>query len=105
MGFYFFYFYYFLGFILLFCGNSVTNVYGSIHEYKNEAFIAQSNAFLFHGGSEGLYASKVVDSSSSSSSSDKPLKVKGKSFIRYILILIFMILFEMNLFAIFFRFD
>ncbi|KAL6139015.1 hypothetical protein ACLB2K_064293 [Fragaria x ananassa] len=48
----------------------------SIHEYRNEAFKPQSNAFFFHGGSEGLYASKVVDSSSDS-------HVKGKSFIRF----------------------
>ncbi|KAL6132940.1 hypothetical protein ACLB2K_065177 [Fragaria x ananassa] len=48
----------------------------SIHEYRNEAFKPQSNAFFFHGGSEGLYASKVVNSSSDS-------HVKGKSFIRF----------------------
>ncbi|XP_062003817.1 uncharacterized protein LOC133721266 [Rosa rugosa] len=55
----------------------------SIHEYRNEAFTPQSNAFFFHGGSEGLYASKVVDSSSSSSSSSSDTHVKGKSFIRF----------------------
>lgn len=60
----------------------------SIHEYGRESFIPQSDAFFFHGGSEGLYASKLRHDSSSSSSSadqssstsDKPLK--GKSFIR-----------------------
>ena len=52
----------------------------SIHEYRYEAFTPQSNAFFFHGGSEGLYASKFHNSSSSSSQDNKPLK--GKSFIR-----------------------
>lgn len=51
----------------------------SIHEYRRESFSPQSNAFFFHGGSEGLYASKVHDSSNAVSQ-DKPLK--GKSFIR-----------------------
>ncbi|KAK2981842.1 hypothetical protein RJ640_010359 [Escallonia rubra] len=55
---------------------SIIHVNGSIHEYQKEPFIPQSNAFFFHGGSEGLYASKAHDSSSP----DKP--VKGKSFIR-----------------------
>ncbi|XP_044493523.1 transmembrane protein 87B-like [Mangifera indica] len=80
-----YFYHYFLGFLIFCLCNLVADVNGSIHEYKNEAFIEQSNAFFFHGGSEGLYASKVVDSSSSSSSSssspDKPLK--GKSFIRF----------------------
>lgn len=51
----------------------------SIHDYRRESFSPQSNAFFFHGGSEGLYASKVHDSSNELSQ-DKPLK--GKSFIR-----------------------
>ncbi|KAM5560685.1 hypothetical protein ABKV19_021714 [Rosa sericea] len=62
-----------VGLILIINGCSA-----SIHEYRNEAFTPQSNAFFFHGGSEGLYASKVVDSSSSSDT-----HVKGKSFIRF----------------------
>ncbi|XP_061369495.1 uncharacterized protein LOC133312342 [Gastrolobium bilobum] len=32
-------------------------VNGSIHDYSNEHFTHSSNAFFFHGGSEGLYAS------------------------------------------------
>jgi hypothetical protein len=52
----------------------------SIHEYRYEAFTPRSNAFFFHGGSEGLYASKVHNSSSTSSQDNKHLK--GKSFIR-----------------------
>lgn len=54
----------------------VVQVGASIHEYKNEAFIPRFNSFFFHGGSEGLYASKVHDTSE-----DKPLN--GKSFIRF----------------------
>ncbi|XP_059666849.1 uncharacterized membrane protein YHL071W-like [Cornus florida] len=55
-------------------------VRASIHEYKNEAFIPRFNSFFFHGGSEGLYASKVHDTSKNTSE-DKPLN--GKSFIRF----------------------
>ncbi|KAM7491829.1 hypothetical protein LguiA_034750 [Lonicera macranthoides] len=64
-----------LGLLLCFC--SIVEVRGSIHEYSNEAFIPRFNSFFFHGGSEGLYASKVhrVDTE------DKPLS--GKSFIRF----------------------
>ncbi|CAL5364009.1 unnamed protein product [Camellia sinensis] len=66
----------------------IIEVRGSIHEYKNEAFIPRFNSFFFHGGNEGLYASKVHDisistsiSNSTSTSEDKPLT--GKSFIRF----------------------
>lgn len=65
-----------VGFLCL-CG-SITGVGGSIHEYRNEAFARRSNALFFHGGSEGLHASK--SHGSRSDSSDKPLH--GKSFIR-----------------------
>ncbi|KAJ6369293.1 hypothetical protein OIU78_001622 [Salix suchowensis] len=64
--------------LLLFLCLITTQVKGSIHEYRNEAFTTKSNAFFFHGGSEGLYASKAsrhLDSSASSQS--------GKSFIRF----------------------
>ncbi|KAF2306553.1 hypothetical protein GH714_019401 [Hevea brasiliensis] len=60
-------------------GHDVREVSASIHEYQNEEFIPRSNGFFSHGGSEGLYSSKVHDSSDSSS--DKPLQ--GKSFIRF----------------------
>ncbi|XP_043815147.1 uncharacterized protein C26H5.07c isoform X2 [Manihot esculenta] len=65
---------------LVLCCTIIKEVSASIHEYRNEAFIPRSDGFFFHGGSEGLYASKVHDSSSSSSP-DKPLQ--GKSFIRF----------------------
>lgn len=66
-----------VGFTLL-CDRFV-EVGASIHEYRNDVFIPKSNAFFFHGGSEGLFASKLHDSSSPNTS-DKSLK--GKSFIR-----------------------
>ena len=68
-----------LGLMIIFF-NSIELVQGSIHDYRNEKFIPQSNAFFFHGGSEGLYASKVSDHSSSSPSENG---YKGRSFIRY----------------------
>ncbi|KAL2500317.1 Lung seven transmembrane receptor family protein [Forsythia ovata] len=54
----------------IFICSSIEIASASIHEYNNEHFTPQSNAFFFHGGSEGLYAS-----------SHKPHK--GKSFIRF----------------------
>ncbi|PSR93265.1 Transmembrane protein like [Actinidia chinensis var. chinensis] len=65
--------------VVVFLWWSILEVRGSIHEYENEAFIPRFNSFFFHGGSEGLYASKVHDSSNNSD--DKPLN--GKSFIRF----------------------
>ncbi|KAG7658105.1 Lung seven transmembrane receptor-like [Arabidopsis suecica] len=67
-----------IGFLLI--GSLIGTTEGSIHEYNNEKFTAKFNARFFHGGSEGLYASKSQDLNSSSSS-DNPFK--GKSFIRF----------------------
>ncbi|BBG98143.1 F-box family protein [Prunus dulcis] len=53
----------------------------SIHEYQDDSFIRRSNSFFFHGGSEGLYASKLDSDNGKSASEDKPLI--GKSFIRF----------------------
>lgn len=66
----------FLGFILLWSFAIV--VEASIHEYRNEGFSRSLNSY-FHGGSEGLYASKFH--LSHPNSEDKPLN--GESFIRY----------------------
>ncbi|KAL4606479.1 hypothetical protein ACB092_09G106000 [Castanea dentata] len=71
--------------LLMMCVNGVR---GSIHEYRNEGFIPQSNdsnAFFFHGGSEGLYASKLHHSSSISqhTGNNNNPSLKGKSFIRF----------------------
>lgn len=65
----------------------ISQVSGSIHDYQNQSFIRRSNSFFFHGGSEGLYASKLyIDpdkkDSSSSSSSPEDNHLSGKSFIR-----------------------
>ncbi|GMH10046.1 hypothetical protein Nepgr_011887 [Nepenthes gracilis] len=65
-----------LGFVFVF--NSIDHVLASIHEYRHESFISRSNAFFFHGGSEGLYASKVQDEAASTDSPNK-----GRSFIRF----------------------
>lgn len=66
----------------------ISQVSGSIHDYQNQSFIRRSNSFFFHGGSEGLYASKLyIDpdkkDSSSSSSSPEDNHLSGKSFIRF----------------------
>lgn len=66
----------FLVMIMWIC-NTITGVYGSIHEYRREAFSPRSNAHFFHGGSEGLYASKRHYSNDSPENA-----FKGKSFIR-----------------------
>lgn len=63
-----------LGFFLLIV---IEQVESSIHEYRNEAFIPQSDAFFFHGGSEGLFASNVI------ASSPENKGYKGRSFIRF----------------------
>lgn len=68
-----------MGFFLWF-----SNVEASIHEYKMEAFIPKSDAFFFHGGSEGLYASKLHEPTTDSSETKQSFK--GKSFIRFDLV-------------------
>lgn len=67
-------------FILTALWISILRVDASIHEYRMESFSQKSNAYFFHGGSEGLYASKPHQTSSSSSAE------KGESFIRYFLL-------------------
>ncbi|XWS74516.1 hypothetical protein CRYUN_Cryun01aG0004600 [Craigia yunnanensis] len=64
----------------------ISQVGGSIHEYQNQSFIRRSNSFFFHGGSEGLYASKLhidPEKKGSSSSSPEDNHLNGKSFIRF----------------------
>lgn len=65
--------------ILVISNSFVHQVSGSIHDYYNESFILQSNSYFFHGGSEGLYASKVVGKQPASEENSN----KGKSFIRF----------------------
>jgi hypothetical protein len=42
----------------------------SVHDYKGESFSAKGNAFVFHGGSEGIYSSTLNDTSFSPSIAD-----------------------------------
>ncbi|KAK9284098.1 hypothetical protein L1049_012358 [Liquidambar formosana] len=65
---------------VIFLCYSVIHVGASIHDYKNEAFIPRYNSsFFFHGGSEGLYASKFHDNTTIS----EEKSLNGKSFIRF----------------------
>lgn len=41
--------------LMLFCAGGVG---ASIHEYSRQGFTPKLNSFFFHGGSEGLYASR-----------------------------------------------
>lgn len=70
------------GLLLLFSSVGENGVSASIHEYKNEAFIPRFNSFFFHGGSEGLYASKNLDPPKTSPIDDNSKPLNGKSFIR-----------------------
>ncbi|KAI3837726.1 hypothetical protein MKX03_008333 [Papaver bracteatum] len=66
----------------------VSVVESSIHEYNNEPFTPQLNSFFFHGGSEGLYASKFLDDRTTpitTTPDDQQQKppINGKSFVRF----------------------
>lgn len=67
----------FVAYVIVWSDYSISLASASVHDYGNQPFTTQSNAFFFHGGSEGLYASKLHQSSP-----DKPYK--GHSFIRYL---------------------
>ncbi|CAN0877723.1 Transmembrane protein 87A [Linum grandiflorum] len=41
--------------VILFAGFAVE---GSVHEYRGEKFVSRGNAFVVHGGSEGIYFSR-----------------------------------------------
>lgn len=73
----------FVGFLLLLFVVSKNGVDASIHEYKNEAFIPRFNSFFFHGGSEGLYASKILEPPKTTTNDDNAKPLNGKSFIRF----------------------
>lgn len=51
----------------------------SVHEYAGGKFVAKGNAFVFHGGSEGLFASVLQGEEGNGSS---PAAGSGDSFIR-----------------------
>ncbi|RZC89983.1 hypothetical protein C5167_029049 [Papaver somniferum] len=61
---------------LLFCCLCIE---GSIHEYSGEGFVSKGNAFVFLGGSEGLYSSSSSSSSITANASEK----NGDSYIRF----------------------
>ncbi|XXG40032.1 hypothetical protein AAC387_Pa01g0845 [Persea americana] len=73
----------FLGFLLgfLLCNSLNVHVEASIHEYFNEGFAPKLDSYFFHGGSEGLRASKAHGSNDSSS--DGKSSSAGESFIRF----------------------
>ncbi|XP_044487325.1 transmembrane protein 87A-like [Mangifera indica] len=48
----------------------------SVHEYKGEKFVSKGNAFVMHGGSEGIYSSVSDDSSNEKANN-------GDAFIRF----------------------
>ena len=52
-------------------------VEASVHDYAAEKFAARGNAFVVHGGSEGIYSSAP-----GSTDENTPLSPKGGSFIR-----------------------
>ncbi|KAJ4842717.1 hypothetical protein Tsubulata_043630 [Turnera subulata] len=62
----------FLIFVLL------STVEGSVHEYKGEKFVDKGNAFVFHGGSEGIYSSTPGSLNESSAIPDN-----GDAYIRF----------------------
>ncbi|EPS72370.1 hypothetical protein M569_02380, partial [Genlisea aurea] len=56
----------------------------SIHEYENGSFVPRFNSYFFHGGGEGLFASKVVELPKTESGHDNASKTtNGRSFIRF----------------------
>ncbi|KAL3834745.1 hypothetical protein ACJIZ3_009481 [Penstemon smallii] len=72
-----------IGVLILLSSVLENGVKASIHEYKNEAFIPRFNSFFFHGGSEGLYASKILDPAKTTLNDDSNKPPNGKSFIRF----------------------
>lgn len=45
--------------LLCFCSVSISEA--SVHEYNGEKFVSKGNAFVVHGGSEGIYSSIAAD--------------------------------------------
>ncbi|KAK4383155.1 Transmembrane protein 87A [Sesamum angolense] len=72
-----------VGFLMLLFAGGKNGVRASIHEYNNEAFIPRFNSFFFHGGSEGLYASKNRETMGATHDDDNSKPLTGKSFIRF----------------------
>ncbi|GER50876.1 lung seven transmembrane receptor family protein [Striga asiatica] len=72
--------------LLLFSVGENNRVSASIHEYKNEAFTRRFNSYFFHGGSEGLYASNIIDPPKTPANDDSNKPLNGKSFIRVLFV-------------------
>ncbi|XP_051143072.1 uncharacterized protein LOC127259643 [Andrographis paniculata] len=73
----------FVAVLLVVFSSGENGVKASIHEYKNEGFIPRINSLFFHGGSEGLYASKILEPAKTPASDDNSKPLNGKSFIRF----------------------
>lgn len=63
--------------LLLQCAFLLVSIEASVHEYGGARFLSKGNAFVVHGGSEGIYSSIPNQNDSSASSS------LGDSFIRF----------------------
>ncbi|KAB5564018.1 hypothetical protein DKX38_004072 [Salix brachista] len=55
-----------------------TDLKGSVHEYRGERFVGKGNAFVVHGGSEGIYSS-----ASENPNEKSVLPANGDSYIRF----------------------
>ncbi|WOH08052.1 hypothetical protein DCAR_0727489 [Daucus carota subsp. sativus] len=64
--------------MIILCSNNLVSA--SIHYYDTQPFIPQSDAFFFHGGSEGLYASKPHPINTNDNNNNPH---SGDSFIRF----------------------
>ncbi|MQL73670.1 hypothetical protein Taro_006032, partial [Colocasia esculenta] len=65
--------------LLLLSSLYLLRVDASVHDYAGEKFAAKGNAFILHGGSEGLYASSRPPADPTTS----PDAANGDSFIRF----------------------
>ncbi|KAJ0006831.1 hypothetical protein Pint_29184 [Pistacia integerrima] len=54
-------------------------VEASVHEYEGEKFVSKGNAFVVHGGSEGIYSS-VSDDTSNEKANNGDAYIREKSF-------------------------
>lgn len=62
--------------LVLQCALLLVSIEASVHEYGGARFLSKGNAFVVHGGSEGIYSSIPNQNDSSTSS------IPGDSFIR-----------------------
>lgn len=55
-------------------------IQASVHDYRGEKFVGKGNAFVVHGGSEGIYSSILTHNDNDTSS----LAANGDSYIRWV---------------------